>query len=163
LSKEQAFLDFVLSHYVRVGVQELDQEKLTPLLRLNTTTQLPTRWLTWASAAVMKYGTVSTTRRRTPARSQPRCATRRPVPGRPSQLQRASEQKWRRERELPSGRRPEDVLLDEPHDASNDGSRRLLNCQGVAAHSGAELVPLLLAIAVRHARASAVKAGRKAN
>ena len=28
-SKEQAFLDFVLSHYVRVGVQELDQEKLT--------------------------------------------------------------------------------------------------------------------------------------
>jgi len=48
-SKEQAFLDFVLSHYVRVGVQELDQEKLTPLLRLNTTTQLPTRWLTWAS------------------------------------------------------------------------------------------------------------------
>ena len=33
-SKEQAFLDFVLSHYVCVGVQELDQEKLTPLLRL---------------------------------------------------------------------------------------------------------------------------------
>jgi hypothetical protein len=34
-NKEQAFLDFVLSHYVRAGVQELDQEKLTPLLRLN--------------------------------------------------------------------------------------------------------------------------------
>ena len=33
-TKQQAFLDFVLSHYVRVGVQELDQEKLTPLLRL---------------------------------------------------------------------------------------------------------------------------------
>ncbi|HZL04688.1 MAG TPA: DEAD/DEAH box helicase family protein, partial [Coriobacteriia bacterium] len=33
-SKQQVFLDFVLSHYVRVGVQELDQEKLTPLLRL---------------------------------------------------------------------------------------------------------------------------------
>jgi type I restriction enzyme R subunit len=33
-SKEQTFLDFVLSHYVRVGVQELDLEKLTPLLRL---------------------------------------------------------------------------------------------------------------------------------
>jgi type I restriction enzyme R subunit len=33
-SKQQAFLDFVLAHYVRVGVQELDQEKLTPLLRL---------------------------------------------------------------------------------------------------------------------------------
>jgi len=33
-SKEQVFLDFVLSHYVSVGVEELDQEKLTPLLRL---------------------------------------------------------------------------------------------------------------------------------
>jgi type I restriction enzyme R subunit len=33
-SKLQAFLDFVLSHYVKEGVQELDQEKLTPLLRL---------------------------------------------------------------------------------------------------------------------------------
>jgi type I restriction enzyme R subunit len=33
-SKLQAFLDFVLSHYVAVGVEELDQEKLTPLLRL---------------------------------------------------------------------------------------------------------------------------------
>ncbi len=32
--KQQAFLDFVLSHYVKVGVEELDQEKLTPLLRL---------------------------------------------------------------------------------------------------------------------------------
>ncbi len=33
-SKQQAFLDFVLTHYVSVGVEELDQEKLTPLLRL---------------------------------------------------------------------------------------------------------------------------------
>ena len=32
--KQQAFLDFVLQHYVDVGVGELDQEKLTPLLRL---------------------------------------------------------------------------------------------------------------------------------
>jgi type I restriction enzyme R subunit len=32
--KQQTFLDFVLSHYVAVGVDELDQEKLTPLLRL---------------------------------------------------------------------------------------------------------------------------------
>ena len=32
--KQRAFLDFVLSHYVRVGVEELDQEKLTPLLNL---------------------------------------------------------------------------------------------------------------------------------
>jgi type I restriction enzyme, R subunit len=33
-SKQQVFLDFVLSHYVSVGVEELAQEKLTPLLRL---------------------------------------------------------------------------------------------------------------------------------
>lgn len=33
-TKQQVFLDFVLSHYVSVGVEELDQEKLNPLLRL---------------------------------------------------------------------------------------------------------------------------------
>jgi len=33
-AKQQVFLDFVLSHYVTVGVEELGQEKLTPLLRL---------------------------------------------------------------------------------------------------------------------------------
>ncbi len=33
-SKQQDFLDFVLAHYVSVGVEELDQGKLTPLLRL---------------------------------------------------------------------------------------------------------------------------------
>ena len=33
-SKQQGFLDFVLSHYVSAGVEELDQAKLTPLLRL---------------------------------------------------------------------------------------------------------------------------------
>lgn len=33
-SKQQAFLEFVLDHYVSVGVDELDQDKLTPLLRL---------------------------------------------------------------------------------------------------------------------------------
>ncbi len=33
-SKQQAFLDFVLQHYVSVGVEELDQDKLSPLLRL---------------------------------------------------------------------------------------------------------------------------------
>ena len=33
-SRQQVFLDFVLSHYISVGVEELDQEKLTPLLRL---------------------------------------------------------------------------------------------------------------------------------
>ncbi len=31
---QQAFLDFVLSHYIRVGVTELDESKLAPLLRL---------------------------------------------------------------------------------------------------------------------------------
>ncbi len=33
-ARQQVFLDFVLSHYVSVGVEELDREKLTPLLRL---------------------------------------------------------------------------------------------------------------------------------
>jgi hypothetical protein len=33
-SKQQLFLDFVLQHYVSNGVQELAQEKLTPLLRI---------------------------------------------------------------------------------------------------------------------------------
>ena len=33
-TNQRAFLDFVLSHYVCVGVGELDQEKLTPLLHL---------------------------------------------------------------------------------------------------------------------------------
>lgn len=32
--KQQAFLEFVLSHYVREGVHELDADKLGPLLRL---------------------------------------------------------------------------------------------------------------------------------
>ena len=33
-TKQRVFLDFVLSHYVIVGVDELDQEKLKPLLHL---------------------------------------------------------------------------------------------------------------------------------
>ena len=33
-NKQQMFIDFVLQHYVSSGVQELAQEKLTPLLRL---------------------------------------------------------------------------------------------------------------------------------
>ena len=33
-SRQQAFLDFVLSHYAQVGVEELAPEKLSPLLRL---------------------------------------------------------------------------------------------------------------------------------
>jgi len=33
-TKQQAFLGFVLGHYVKEGVGELDQDKLTPLLKL---------------------------------------------------------------------------------------------------------------------------------
>ena len=33
-TKQQSFLNFVLAHYVGEGVDELDQEKLTPLLHL---------------------------------------------------------------------------------------------------------------------------------
>jgi type I restriction enzyme, R subunit len=33
-TKQQVFLGFVLSQYVKVGVEELDREKLSPLLRL---------------------------------------------------------------------------------------------------------------------------------
>jgi type I restriction enzyme R subunit len=32
--KQKVFLDFVLSHYVALGVEELDQAKLIPLLKL---------------------------------------------------------------------------------------------------------------------------------
>jgi type I restriction enzyme R subunit len=32
--KQKVFVDFVLSHYVAAGVEELDQSKLTPLLKL---------------------------------------------------------------------------------------------------------------------------------
>ena len=33
-TKQRVFPTFLLSHYVRVGVEELDQKKLRPLLRL---------------------------------------------------------------------------------------------------------------------------------
>jgi type I restriction enzyme R subunit len=32
--RQQAFLEFVLAQYITQGVHELDQEKLTPLLKL---------------------------------------------------------------------------------------------------------------------------------
>ncbi len=32
--RQRVFLDFVLSHYIAIGVEELDQSKLTPLLKL---------------------------------------------------------------------------------------------------------------------------------
>ena len=40
-SKLQAFLSFVLSHYVSEGVEELDQTKLTPLLKLKYKDSIP--------------------------------------------------------------------------------------------------------------------------
>ena len=40
-TKQQVFLDFVLSHYVSVGVEELATEKLTPLLRLKYKNSIP--------------------------------------------------------------------------------------------------------------------------
>jgi type I restriction enzyme R subunit len=39
--KQQAFLDFVLSHYTSVGVEELDMAKLAPLLRLKYHDSIP--------------------------------------------------------------------------------------------------------------------------
>ncbi len=40
-AKQQAFLDFVLSHYISVGVEELDMAKLAPLLRLKYHDSIP--------------------------------------------------------------------------------------------------------------------------
>jgi len=39
--KQQAFLDFVLSHYISGGVEELDMAKLSPLLRLKYHDSIP--------------------------------------------------------------------------------------------------------------------------
>ncbi len=39
--KQRVFLEFVLSHYVNVGVQELDKDKLTPLLKLKYHDSIP--------------------------------------------------------------------------------------------------------------------------
>ncbi len=39
--RQQAFLDFVLAHYVQEGVEELEQEKLTKLLRLKYHDSIP--------------------------------------------------------------------------------------------------------------------------
>ena len=40
-NKQEAFLDFVLAHYVKEGVDELEQEKLTKLLRLKYHDSIP--------------------------------------------------------------------------------------------------------------------------
>lgn len=50
-SKQQAFLDFVLLHYIHEGIHELDQDKLTPLLNL--------RYQSSLTDALMELGTAS--------------------------------------------------------------------------------------------------------
>lgn len=40
-NKLQVFLDFVLAHYIEVGVEELAQDKLTPLLKLKYKDSIP--------------------------------------------------------------------------------------------------------------------------
>lgn len=40
-TKQRVFIDFVLQHYVSVGVEELDQSKLAPLLRLKYHDSIP--------------------------------------------------------------------------------------------------------------------------
>ncbi len=40
-TKQQVFLDFVLSHYVSVGVEELASDKLSPLLKLKYNNSIP--------------------------------------------------------------------------------------------------------------------------
>lgn len=42
--KQQSFLDFVLAHYADVGVTELDEEKLPPLLKLKYHDSLTDAW-----------------------------------------------------------------------------------------------------------------------
>ena len=39
--KQRAFIDFVLAQYVKVGVDELEREKLTALLRLRYDDSIP--------------------------------------------------------------------------------------------------------------------------
>ena len=80
-SKQQAFLDFVLSHYVAVGVDEIDQDKLTPLLRLQYTTASPTPSPTSAAptrsaASSAAFRSTCTNRRRRSAGSLAIFATR---------------------------------------------------------------------------------------
>ena len=43
-AKQQVFLDFVLSQYVKVGVEELDRDKLSPLLKLKYDNAIADAW-----------------------------------------------------------------------------------------------------------------------
>jgi type I restriction enzyme R subunit len=43
-TRQQAFLGFVLSQYIKVGVEELDREKLSPLLKLKYNNAIADAW-----------------------------------------------------------------------------------------------------------------------
>ena len=43
-SKQRTFLEFVLAQYVKVGVYELDKDKLSPLLKLRYDNALADAW-----------------------------------------------------------------------------------------------------------------------
>lgn len=43
-TKQQVFLGFVLSQYIKVGVEELDREKLSPLLKLKYHNAIADAW-----------------------------------------------------------------------------------------------------------------------
>lgn len=53
-SKEQIFLAFVLSHYVNVGVEELDEGKLVPLLRLKYNNAIADAFTDLGSADIIR-------------------------------------------------------------------------------------------------------------
>ena len=44
-TKQQVFLGFVLSQYVKVGVEELDRDKLSPLLKLKYNNAISDAWV----------------------------------------------------------------------------------------------------------------------
>lgn len=56
-AKQQEFLEFVLRHYVAVGVEELEQEKLNPLLKLRYQGSIQMQWRT--SEDQTKFGSFS--------------------------------------------------------------------------------------------------------
>jgi type I restriction enzyme R subunit len=47
--RQQAFIDFVLDHYTKEGVGELDGDKLAPLLKLRYKNAISDAWPIWAT------------------------------------------------------------------------------------------------------------------
>ena len=77
-------LQSIESTFLTLLVQELqNQDPTAPMDSTQMVGQMIASYSFAANAAVMKYGTVRTPRRRTPARSQPRCATRTEQPDLP--------------------------------------------------------------------------------